>query len=544
MSKNRVTFDNELILRDGKVGIGTSVPTSNLNVVGDVELRGPLKVTSTGSASTEHIAIKHYRNEGGTIAYELGNEHLFSVSKNSDQFLYVVSNNDGVPALSISTSSNASIANNLTVGAGATIGAGLTVRLSLGVGNSVGVGSYVQTPIVNFISSGAGKTTEISAKHYVNNNGSLVFQSPDRQLFSIDNSGDGINYAINDLEGRSALTVNDSGITTIRDLFQNRVNFTSIGSTAVENIQLNHYRNIAYQPAIGSTIDNRGAISFDSPSGISTDGVTFFPASLFALTNGGGNIFSVGGYQYFSGSNTLPVIDVTQSGKLGIGTTNPQSAFHVNTTAFFSGGIGVNTFTPATDVEIRGNLLVSGDGISTNRITLKPQTSGINTFVPSRGAVVYEGDYSITGDNSGGQLFTVLNDNSSLFTINNFVGLSSASFAPAGQKNITTVFQVLSNGRIGIATTNPAQVLQINSGTNVVTVDDMGELGIGTATPRTKLDVIGNASISGVTTVGLGSTSTPTVNSTMSFELTNNTTLTVRVRGTDGVVRTGIVTLA
>ena len=40
------------------------------------------------------------------------------------------------------------------------------------------------------------------------------------------------------------------------------------------------------------------------------------------------------------------------------------------------------------------------------------------------------------------------------------------------------------------------------------------------------------------------STTNPTTNSTMSFELTDNNTLTVRVRGTDGVVRTGIVTLA
>ena len=72
----------------------------------------------------------------------------------------------------------------------------------------------------------------------------------------------------------------------------------------------------------------------------------------------------------------------------------------------------------------------------------------------------------------------------------------------------------------------------------------MGEIGIGTTTPRVALDVIGNANISGITTLGLGSTSSPSVISTMSFELTNNTTLTVRVRGSDGTTRVGIITLS
>lgn len=37
---------------------------------------------------------------------------------------------------------------------------------------------------------------------------------------------------------------------------------------------------------------------------------------------------------------------------------------------------------------------------------------------------------------------------------------------------------------------------------------------------------------------------TPTVNAQMAFELTNDTTLTIRVKGTDGVVRSATITLA
>jgi hypothetical protein len=47
----------------------------------------------------------------------------------------------------------------------------------------------------------------------------------------------------------------------------------------------------------------------------------------------------------------------------------------------------------------------------------------------------------------------------------------------------------------------------------------------------------------GISTIGLGTITSPD-NSQLSFELTSNTSLTIRVRGTDGVVRVGIVTLS
>jgi hypothetical protein len=49
--------------------------------------------------------------------------------------------------------------------------------------------------------------------------------------------------------------------------------------------------------------------------------------------------------------------------------------------------------------------------------------------------------------------------------------------------------------------------------------------------------------VSGITTVGLGTTSAP-LNSQMSFELTSNTNLRIKVRGTDGVIRFADLTLS
>jgi hypothetical protein len=68
--------------------------------------------------------------------------------------------------------------------------------------------------------------------------------------------------------------------------------------------------------------------------------------------------------------------------------------------------------------------------------------------------------------------------------------------------------------------------------------------GITTITPTTNLNVNGGLVVSGVSTVGIASTSRLTSNSTLSFELTSNTNLRIRVRGTDGVIRSANLTLS
>jgi hypothetical protein len=68
--------------------------------------------------------------------------------------------------------------------------------------------------------------------------------------------------------------------------------------------------------------------------------------------------------------------------------------------------------------------------------------------------------------------------------------------------------------------------------------------GITTITPVTELNVNGGLVVSGISTVGIASTSNLTTNSTLSFELTSNTNLRIKVRGTDGVIRSANLTLS
>lgn len=67
-----------------------------------------------------------------------------------------------------------------------------------------------------------------------------------------------------------------------------------------------------------------------------------------------------------------------------------------------------------------------------------------------------------------------------------------------------------------------------------------------TGTPNVTIGTLTASSLnlSGIATVGLGTTSTPQSNSQLSFELTSNTNLRIKVRGTDGVLRSANITLA
>lgn len=54
----------------------------------------------------------------------------------------------------------------------------------------------------------------------------------------------------------------------------------------------------------------------------------------------------------------------------------------------------------------------------------------------------------------------------------------------------------------------------------------------------------GTAAMTGPITFAPGASVTPAVNGQVTFELTNNTTLTVKAKGSDGTVRTATITLS
>jgi hypothetical protein len=163
-----------------------------------------------------------------------------------------------------------------------------------------------------------------------------------------------------------------------------------------------------------------------------------------------------------------------------------------------SGSLSISGGGSFGSLEVGGNVSISS-------------TVGIGTIIDiipydtlNSGTLSFEG--------SAGQLFSVTNNltSGSIFSVNDVSGIPSIDVDADGTIEL---------GPYG------------------------GNIGIGTTNSTSKLHVIGNTLITGITTVGLGTTSSPS-NSQLSFELTSDTNLRIKVRGSDGVLRSANITLA
>ena len=191
----------------------------------------------------------------------------------------------------------------------------------------------------------------------------------------------------------------------------------------------------------------------------------------------------------------------------GFGITTSGLVFNPSTTR-----LGIGTTNARANLDVTDSILIS-TGVA--------QTAGfsIKSYTNSNGAISFE-----DVDNTNPR-FSIDRDTCYLFKVND--------------SSFVTRLIVNNSGNLGVGTTNPTSKLTVVGNTLV-----SGNLGIGTTNARANLDVVGNAIITGISTVGLGNTSTPPNNSQMSFELTSNTNLRIKVRGTDGVLRSGNITLA
>lgn len=171
-----------------------------------------------------------------------------------------------------------------------------------------------------------------------------------------------------------------------------------------------------------------------------------------------------------------------------------------------------------------GKTVISTNSFGNVGIGTTNSLAALQIVRPGSVALLVEGDSRITGILTVGTASVTIDGDNSSVQVGSSMTISQSGIL-MGETDLHS---------------NGLDVLNLNvSGISTFS----GNLGIGTTNPTSKLQVIGNALITGITTVGLGSTSTPS-NSQLSFELTSDTNLRIKVRGSDGVLRSANITLS
>jgi hypothetical protein len=327
MAKNRITFTDDFVLRDEKVGIGTTNPDANLSVFGDVRFGGTTKTpnfyvanngyvgfgttnptvdvefkvdivrfSAIGATSTENINLRPYTEEGGALSFESENyqtQHL-SVTNVESNVVFAINDLNADPYLQVTD-------------------AGIT---------SIRDGEFRS---LKGVAVGATESEKISISPYNEEAGALSFENADyeTQHFSVTNSPSNILFAINNEDAASVFEVTSAGVVTFTDGNFRKFSGVAVGATESEAVTMFPYT------------EEGGALSFENVVG---------SYQHLSLTNEiGGDVFAV------NDDDANPVLQVSNSGVIHSGITT------IGLTTLTTSPLGFTTTTPVMSFELQDN---------------------------------------------------------------------------------------------------------------------------------------------------------------------------------------------
>lgn len=273
-------------------------------------------------------------------------------------------------------------------------------------------------------------------------------------------------------------------------------------------------------------------------------------------------------------------VSVSQVGQQGVkGDTGALQTDTVTGDLYVTGDLGVGNSSPGSPLTVTSNAAGTADAIELENF------AGDSSYIKAKRSITISADY----DNNSSPLQSEIRfdtDGSERLIIDSDGNVGIGTNSPSAKLDVSGTINT--TGNISIEKSAPVISLQDTGGTagfqtvwlandansfQILTRDDSGtfisadyfigrdvnganlhrwdtqgsekmrmtsagRVGINTTAPNYKLDVNGSFGFTPSSSV------TPVSNGDVVFELTNNTTLTIKAKGSDGVVRSGTVTLA
>ncbi|MES3005335.1 MAG: tail fiber domain-containing protein [Patescibacteria group bacterium] len=549
------------ITGDGNIGIGTTTPSHNLTIAGNINFTGSLYQNGTAFSSAGNSAFTF----GNGFIYNATSTDLVGIGSSTPISTLSVKGKGGVNPFTISSSTNAILFNVtqagnvgigtstpgslLTLGSGQfSVPKGTSTLPSITFGGETSSGfygitgqansvaySYAGVEAFRFDGNGLGVPKPSTNRRYITTFDSVsgstawsVGSNATEDYFGFTNpNNDGSGFFHSGSTGNVEYRYQAYSLANLGIVFRDDANtFYVRANSGTQSGNLQEWRN-----------SSDVALSVVGPTGNFGIGTTT-PSARLAVTGiaGTGDIFAI------ASSTEARLLTVTSAGNVGIGTTTPGFLLTLATTA--SAPLQLRSTNTRTFIRFdnntattrylglnsSGNMVFYGsDSVTENMVVTNAGNVAIGTTTPATKLNVWgTGEAARFGDNTNTSTYLGFAYNSVSGSPRGFFGHDSGRGNTVVQAGSTKgiefnvnndtfgsgyVMSIKSTGDIGIGTTTPVAKLAITgttgsstdlftvaSSTNsrLFTITAAGRVGIGTTTPGAQLTTTGTVQFSGL----------------------------------------------